>query len=164
MKKTIYAVVTIISLAVIAVSALFYFRTTSATAQTQTIGYVDSDKLVEEFPPAKDANAAWDQYQQQRDDELKAKIIDKYKTDDLSSLPREAQLEIQKTIEDDDALRKQQFEKINKEKWEPARTKIEGAIQTVAQQQGVTIVLEKKVVLHGGADLTEKVLAALKQQ
>lgn len=163
MKKTVYTIVTIVSLAIIAASGLFYFKTTSATAQTQTIGFVDSDRLVDEYPPAKDANTSWDQFQQQRDDELKARISDKYKTDDLSSLPREAQLEIQKMVEDDDALRKQQFDKINKEKWEPAKKKIEGAIEVVAQAQGVSIVLEKKVVLHGGTDITDKVLAELKK-
>jgi len=160
MKKA-SAILTIVSLIIIAASGVFYLRSTKVSAQSQPIGYVDSDRIVQEYAPARDANSSWDDYQQQQDEVLRQKIVEKYKTDDVASLPKEAQLEVQKMFDDEDARRKQQFDKIRADKWDPAKKKIQDAINQVAQAKGIVVVLEKKAVLAGGVELTDEVLANL---
>ena len=149
------------ALAVIIAAGMVYMKSTRAEAQTQLIGYVDSDRVVEEYPPAKEANSSWDEFQRKQDDQLKATVIEKYKTDDVSSLPRESQLEIQKMVEDSDNQRKAEYERINKDKWEPAKAKIQGIIEGISTQKGLMVVLEKKSVLSGGIDITDAVLKEL---
>jgi outer membrane protein len=167
MKKVLNIAITILSLAAVA-AALWLFAASSkaqpAAAQAPLIGFVDSEKIISNYPPAVDANKTWDDYVKQQDEQIKAAIIQKYKIDDISSLPREAQLDVQKMIEENDAQRDRQYQQINKEKWEPTRAKIQTAIETVSKTKGIAVVLEKKAVLAGGLDLTDDVLSTLGKQ
>ena len=167
MKRILNIGLTMLSLAAVAVSLWIFAGSTkaqTAAAQAPLIAFVDSDKLITAYPPAVDANKAWDDYVKQQDEQIKAAIIQKYKTDDVASLPREAQLDVQKMIEENDAQRDEQYQKINKEKWEPVRAKIQTAIETASKTRGISVVLEKKAVLAGGLDLTGDVLTALGKQ
>jgi outer membrane protein len=162
MKKALRAFIVILSIGIIAFAAVTYMRTSRATAETgDLIGFVDSDEIVEKYAPAKDANAAWDTFQKQQDEILRQKIIEKYKTDDVASLPQEAQLEVQKMANEADEAAKAQFEKIRQQQWEPAKEKIQSAIDAAAKEKGVRVVLDKKVVLSGGVDLTADAIANL---
>jgi outer membrane protein len=162
MQKFLRTALIILSLAIIAFSAAVYMKTGKATAEGELVGYVDSEEIMAGYTPARRAQESWESFERQHEEELQGTIFKKYNTTDLNTLSETQQQEVRKMLEQADAELKAQFEKIRVQEWEPARNKIQATIDATAKEKGVRVVLEKKVVLSGGLDMTQDVLNKLK--
>ena len=164
MKTALRSAMVILSLALIAYAGSVYWKTSHATAEGEMVGYVDLETVVKKYSKAAEAQKSLDAYQQQIDKELKEKIIKKYKTDDPSKMPAEAQPEIEKMISEAKSKIKKQFDQVQKQKWDPAQKNIKEAIKAVAKARGLRVVVDKAVVLAGGSDITKDVIARLNKK
>lgn len=162
MQKFLRTALIIASLAIIAFSAAVYMKTTQATAEGELVGFVDSEEIMAGYAPARRAQESWESFERQHEQELQETIFKKYNTTDLNTLTETQQEEVRRMLEQADAELKAQFEKIRVQEWEPARNKIQSTIDGMAKEKGVRVVLEKKVVLSGGVDMTQDVLNKLK--
>jgi outer membrane protein len=162
MQKFLRTGLIIASLAIIAFAAAVYVKTGQATAEGELVGFVDSEEIMAGYAPARRAQEAWELFEAQHQKQLEDTIFKKYNTMDLNTLDEAQQAEVRKMFDQADQELKDQFEKIRVQEWEPARNKIQTAIDTVAKEKGVRVVLEKKAVLSGGVDMTADVVAKLK--
>jgi Skp family chaperone for outer membrane proteins len=141
-----------------------YRHNTSAVAEGEIIGYVDSDAVLEAYGPAKDVNTELDTLRASSEDNLKKKVAGKFGPGDVSALPQESQMEVQKMVEEADAQYKQEMTKLQNEKWLPIVQKINDTIKTIGQEHKVVVILDKQAVISGGIDLTDEVIKRLSAQ
>ncbi len=137
-----------IAVAVIVVLAAAGFLATgagSALGQSVTIGYVDMQRALDAHPGKVSAEAALREYAQ-------AAIADaQQKMKSMSAAQRQ---DLQRQV--DQAIFKKRAELLG-----GLDKDIRTAIQKVAKQQGVGIVLSREAVLYGGTDLTDQVAKAV---
>jgi len=137
-----------IAVAVIVVLAAAGFLATGAGAalgQSVTIGYVDMQRALDAHPGKVSAEAALREYAQ-------AAIADaQQKMKSMSAAQRQ---DLQRQV--DQAIFKKRAELLG-----GLDKDIRTAIQRVAKQQGVGIVLSREAVLYGGTDLTDQVAKAV---
>jgi len=130
---------------VVLVAALAFAVSTTLSAQTESsIGYVDVDRIIEEYlvpvldePLSKETarlQAEFDAAAEGLDDEEKLNLFNQY----------QAELDWYKQQLIDEQL-----------------PTINGAVARVAQREGVSVVVDRQIVLYGGVDLTDAVLAEL---
>jgi outer membrane protein len=151
--------VTAAALFIIAALAV-YMRPSSASAEGQVAGFVDSEAVLQAYQPALDANMALANLKKQSEDGFAKKIKDKYNIEDpraIASLPQEAQIDIQKMNDEANDQYQKDMDKLRTEKWEPIAKAVNDAIKQVADEQKLQVVLEKGAVLYGGVDLTDAV-------
>ena len=117
-------------------------RTAPALGQSFTIGYVDMTRAVDAHPRKASAENALRDYAQSQiaDAQQRMKTMTQPQRDDLQ---RQVNQEILKK-------RSELIGGLEKD--------IRSAIDKVAKQQGVSIVLSREVVLYGGVDLTDLVI------
>ena len=117
-------------------------RSAPALGQSFTIGYVDMARAVGAHPRKASADSALKDYAQSQigDAQQRMKTMTQPQRDDLQ---RQVNQEILKK-------RSQLIGGLEKD--------IRSAIDKVAKQQGVSIVLSREVVLYGGVDLTDLVI------
>jgi outer membrane protein len=117
-------------------------RSGPALGQSFTIGYVDMARAVDAHPRKASAESALKDYAQSQiaDAQQRMKAMTQPQRDDLQ---RQVNQEILKK-------RAELIGGLEKD--------IRSAIDKVAKQQGVSIVLSREVVLYGGVDLTDQVI------
>ncbi|MFA6448414.1 MAG: OmpH family outer membrane protein [bacterium] len=138
-----------------------YVRSTSAEAEGQLVGFVDSEMILATYAPAKEVNLALGALKKTSEDNLKKKVQEKYGAGDLSSLPEQDQMAVQKMIEEADAQYQKDMDKLREEKWTPIVKTVNDTIKQIADEQKITVVLDKGAVIYGGVDLTEGVTKKL---
>ncbi len=132
-------------------------------AQASKIGFVDGEKLFDDYPSAQEASKKISDAQ----DLLRKEIADSEKIFD--------EFEKQKKSEAEKATKQKELQakidaKANETKKmiETLSNKVEDdillAIKKVSTEKGLDIVLDKRAVLTGGVDLTETVLNELKKK
>jgi outer membrane protein len=117
-------------------------RTAPALGQSFTIGYVDMTRAVDAHPRKASAENALRDYAQ-------SQIADAQQRMKTMTAPQR------------DDLQRQVNQQILKKRAEligGLEKDIRAAIDKVAKQQGVSIVLSREVVLYGGVDLTDQVI------
>ncbi len=148
---------------VMLLAAVAVFRGTGdAEAQGHSIGFIDSDKVLENYAPAVEVNKQLANLRKQIEMDLEKTVREKYGPGDLSTLSREQQLEVQKMFDNTDTIFQQKSESLRQEKWVPIVDEINAAIEKVAMEEKLEVVLEKTAVIHGGVDLTQQVIDYLK--
>ncbi len=150
-----------VSVILLAAALAVYMKSATAVAEGQVVGFVDSEAILAAYGPAKDVNAELANLRKLSEEALKKQVQDKYGTGDMSSLPEESQLTIQKMVEDADRKYQSDMEKLRDEKWNPIVKTVNDVIKQVGDEQKVQVVLEKAAVVYGGLDLTEEVIKKL---
>jgi outer membrane protein len=137
----------IVAAGVIIVAALGFVvaRSGPALGQSLTIGYVDMVRAVDAHPRKAGAEAALKDYAQSQiaDVQQRAKGAPAAQQDDMRR-----QLN-------------QQLLKKRQELIGGLEKDIRAAVEKVAKEQGISIVLSREVVLYGGVDLTDQVIKAI---
>ena len=168
MKKTIVAVLVILASSSIALS------------QAQRLAFVDSETILGQLQEAQDAKAAVDEAVKQWQDELDkmGRDLDSSVQDYQSKLalysPQKKDEEqkrlgdMQQKIRDLQLKRQQDAATLRDSKFQPIRTKVLKAIESVAKEDGFTFVFDKlnqTVLLFADVkyDLTWKVIDRLKR-
>ncbi|HLW47125.1 MAG TPA: OmpH family outer membrane protein [bacterium] len=133
---------------IVVLAAGGYFAVRSgppAFGQSMTIGYVDMARALDAHPGKASAEAALRDYAQAQvaDAQQKMKAMSATQKQDLQ---RQVDQEIFKK-------RAELLGGLDKD--------IRAAVEKVAKQQGVTVVLSRDVVLYGGVDLTDQVIKAI---
>lgn len=136
----------------------------NAEAQGHLVGYIDSDAVLERYEPARKVNKELADLRKQIEMDLERTVREKYGPGDLSTLSREQQLEVQQMFEDTDRIFQEKSESLRQEKWLPIVEQVEKAIEEVAMNEKMEVVLEKTAVIHGGVDLTDKVVEHLREK
>lgn len=130
---------------VLAAAAYVAAQSGVALGQSVTIGYVDMQRALDAHPGKASAEAALRDYAQ-------AQIADaQQKMKGLSAAQRQ---DMQRQV--DQGIFKKRAELLG-----GLDQDIRTAIQKVAKQQGVSLVLSREVVLYGGTDLTDQVVKAV---
>ena len=134
--------------AIIALVAAVYLAARLAPAvvgQSFTIGYVDMARALDAHPGKASAESAYREYAQAQlaDAQQRGKAMAAAQRQDL-----------QRQVE-------QQILRKRGELLSGLEKDIRAAIQKVAGQQGVAIVLSRDVVLYGGVDLTDQVIKVI---
>lgn len=141
--------------------AIALWSSLSASAfAADTIGYIDIDKILMTY---KEAKKLQDKFEKDRLEYQK--LIEKnQKRIDTAREKKKSEQEIQKILtEIDTELRPKQEELLRKE-GEAQRSllaQIMTASRVIAKENGVSVVLDKRVIYHGGFDLTDFVIDKL---
>lgn len=133
-----------------------------AEAQGHIIGIIDSDMILENYAPAVTVNKQLADLRKQIEMDLEQTVREKYGPGDLSTLSREQQLEVQKMFDNTDSVFQEQSETLRQEKWVPIVDEVNAAIESIAMEEKLDVVLEKTAVIYGGVDITQKVIEHLK--
>ena len=136
------AVAAIISLAA---AGFVGARSGPALGQSVTIGYVDMARALDAHPGKAGAESAYREYAQ-------AQMADAQQR--MKAMAAAQRQDLQRQVE-------QQILKKRVELLGGLEKDIRTAIQKVASQQGVGIVLSRDVVLYGGVDLTDQVIKVI---
>jgi len=129
----------------LAASGYIVARSGPALGESFTIGYVDMAKAIEGHPKKAGAEAALKDYAQ-------AQIADAQQR--MKTMTPEQQAELRNKVNQDLVKKRQEL-------IAPLEKDIRAAIEKVAKQQGIAIVLSRDVVLYGGVDLTDPVIKAI---
>ncbi len=133
--------------AIVIVAALGFVvaRSGPALGQSFTIGYVDMVRAVEAHPRKASAEGALKDYAQTQiaDAQQRAK-----------GLSAGQQQDVQRQVQ-------QQVLKKRQELIGGLEKDIRAAIEKIAKEQGISIVVSREVVLYGGVDLTDQVVKAI---
>lgn len=161
MKKIVNTGVMALALVAVVYAGLMLFSETKVEAEGQVIGYVDSDRIMEGYAPAISVNTQLASLRQKSEADLEKSVREKFGPGEISMLPRESQLEIQKMVEAAEGAFEEKSVKLRDEKWEPIVKSVNDTISKVALEQKIQVVVDKAVVIYGGVDITDKVLAKL---
>jgi outer membrane protein len=171
----------ILGLGILAFIGMFLFNNfSSATAASITIGYVDMDQLRKELPDyqnlqqtIKDKESEFNLFRgyiyQEHQTAIKdlERRISKEKSgksaDVQEELDKKQQNEIKKKTEELNARLSDKLAEIQgylRKQEQAVQDKVDQLINEVAKDKKVSVVLDKKVVYHGGKDLTKDVIKA----
>ena len=142
--KIIIAVGVLVILAVAGV--LVWKQVPIASAQTFSVGYVDLPRALDSHPRKASSERALQEFFQakQREFQERSKGMTAFQRQELDRQLQQQILE----------KRSELLGGLDKE--------IRAAVETAAKQAGVTVVLDRTVVLYGGTDLTEAVIKQIK--
>lgn len=131
---------------VLAVGAWLLLQKTPALGQAFSVGYVEMQRALESHPRKASSERALQEFFQakQREFQERSKGMTAFQRQEL-----------------DRQLQQQILEKRN-ELLGGLDKEIRAAVETAAKQTGVTVVLDRSVVLYGGTDLTENVIKIVK--
>lgn len=137
----------IVAAGIVIVAALGFVvaRSGPALGQSLTIGYVDMVRAVDAHPRKASAEAALKDYAQ-------SQIGDAQQRSKGASAAQQEDMRRQLN---------QQLLKKRQELIGGLEKDIRAAVEKVAKEQGVGIVLSREVVLYGGVDLTDQVIKAI---
>ena len=130
---------------IVAALAVVVARSGPALGQSLTIGYVDMVRAVDAHPRKASAEAALKDYAQ-------SQITDAQQRS--KGLPAAQQEDMRRQL--NTQLLKKRQELIG-----GLEKDIRAAVEKVAKEQGIGIVLNREVVLYGGVDLTDQVIKAI---
>lgn len=134
--------ITIAVIVVLAAAGYFVTRSSPAFGQSMTIGYVDMARALDAHPGRSSAEAALRDYAQ-------AQVADAQQR--MKSMSATQKQDLQRQVD-------QQIFKKRAELLGGLDKDIRAAVDKVAKQQGVNVVLTRDVVLFGGVDLTDPVI------
>jgi len=139
--------ISIAAAAIIVVAAVGFVvaRSAPALGQSVTIGYVDMARAVEAHPRKASAEGALKDYAQ-------TQIADAQQR--MKGMAAGQREEVQRQV--NTQLLKKRQELIG-----GLEKDIRAAIEKIAKDQGIGIVLSREVVLYGGVDLTDQVVKAI---
>ncbi|MBQ7569143.1 OmpH family outer membrane protein, partial [bacterium] len=149
-KKIIAIVVAVILVA--AVGAFFVINSGKLSSPVKKVGSIDQEAIVslEAFTKAeKELQAFAEAKQKEFEKEAKAKAGKQGADTELQNLSRKLQLE----------LNQKRNEIMN-----PLQTRAEAAVASVARSKGLTVVLDKRIVIYGIEDITEDVKQVFQQE
>jgi outer membrane protein len=127
--------------ALFAVLAITNPNTTYA-ADTSTVGVVNYQLLINQHPDMAQANETYKAAVKQAQDDFNAKSTN---MNDSDKKALSQQLE--------QGLQQKQQELIN-----AIRDKVNAAIKVIAEDKGLTVVMDKSVIAYGGQDITDEVM------
>ena len=130
---------------ILAAAGVVATRSGPALGQSVTIGYVDMTRALDAHPGKASAEAALRDYAQAQIAEAQQK---------MKNMAAAQRQDLQRQVD-------QQIFKKRGELLGGLEKDIRAAIQKVAAQQGVGIVLTREVVLYGGVDLTDQVIKVI---
>ena len=133
------------AIVLIAVLGFVVARSGPALGQSFTIGYVDMVRAVDAHPRKASAEGALKDYAQSQIGDAQQR---------MKGLSAGQQQDIQRVTQ-------QQVLKKRQELIGGLEKDIRAAIEKVAKEQGIGIVLTRDVVLYGGVDLTDQVIKAI---
>ncbi|MBI3998385.1 MAG: OmpH family outer membrane protein [Armatimonadetes bacterium] len=131
---------------VVVVAAGLLVRQAPALAQSFSVGFVDMQRALDNHPRKASSERALQEFFQakQREFQERSKTMTAFQRQEL-----------------DRQLQQQILEKRN-ELLGGLDKELRGAVEVVAKVAGVTVVLDRAVVLYGGTDLTEAVIKQIK--
>lgn len=127
---------------VLAAAGYFAARSGPAFGQSMTIGYVDMARALDAHPGRAAAESALRDYAQ-------AQVADAQQK--MKAMSATQKQDLQRQVD-------QQIFKKRAELLGGLDKDIRAAVEKVAKQQGVGVVLSRDVVLYGGVDLTDQVI------
>jgi outer membrane protein len=130
---------------VLAAGGVFAARSAPAFGQSMTIGYVDMPRALDAHPGKASAEAALRDYAQAQVAEAQQK---------MKSMSATQKQDLQRQVDQD--IFKKRAELLG-----GLDKDIRTAVEKVAKQQGVSVVLSRDVVLYGGVDLTDQVIKSI---
>jgi outer membrane protein len=131
---------------VVAVGLAVALRQVPAFGQSFAIGYVEMQRALESHPRKASSERALQEFYQAKQREFKER------SKNMTAFQRQ---------ELDRQLQQQILERRN-ELLGGLDKELRAAVETVAKQAGVTVVLDRSVVLYGGTDLTDAVIKVIK--
>ena len=134
-----------VGIVIVAALAIVVARSGPALGQSLTIGYVDMVRAVDAHPRKASAESALKDYAQ-------SQIADVQQRAKGASASQQEEMRRQLN---------QQLLKKRQELIGGLEKDIRAAVEKVAKAQGVSIVLNREVVLYGGVDLTDQVVKAI---
>jgi outer membrane protein len=173
----------ILSLGVLLITGIFLFNDFSgAAAASVTIGYVDMEQLRKELPDfqnlqqtIKDKESEFNLFRGYiyQEHQTAIKDLEKRTAQEKSGksaavqaeLDKKQQNEIKKKTEELNARLSDKLAEIQgylRKQEQAVQDKVDQLIKEVASEKKVSVVLDKKVVYHGGKDLTKEVIEAAK--
>ncbi|MCF0247056.1 MAG: OmpH family outer membrane protein [Synergistes sp.] len=132
---------------VVAIAVLFAFGSISYAAE-DTVGFVDDLAILQASPKFQQATKQLNDLETKKSNDAKA-AFDKEK-DEVKKRQIVQNLELEMRTERDKLFA-------------PILKEVNEIISKVAKQKNVTIVVNKELVLYGGTDLTQDVIAAIKK-
>ncbi|MDR7543810.1 MAG: OmpH family outer membrane protein [Armatimonadota bacterium] len=131
---------------IVAVAAVLLLRQAPALGQSFSVGYVDMQRALDSHPRRASSERALQEFFQakQREFQERSKGMTAFQRQEL-----------------DRRLQQQILDKRN-ELLGGLDKEIRAAVEDAAKQAGVSVVLERSVVLYGGNDLTEAVIKQIK--
>lgn len=140
-------IIVVVGIAVVViVGAAMALRQAPVFGQSFAIGYVEMQRALDGHPRRASSERALQEFYQAKQREFK----ERSKT--LTAFQRQ---------ELDRQLQGQIMEKRN-ELLGGLDKELRAAVETVAKQAGITVVLDRSVVLYGGTDLTDEVIKVIK--
>ncbi|MDQ7840209.1 MAG: OmpH family outer membrane protein [bacterium] len=139
--------IVIVGLAVVvAVGAAVAMRQVPAFGQSFAIGYVEMQRALDGHPRRASSERALQEFYQakQREFQERSKNMTAFQRQELDRQLQQQILERRNDL----------LGGLDKE--------LRAAVETVAKQAGVTVVLDRSVVLYGGTDLTDAVIKVIK--
>lgn len=181
MKKNLVVTLLGLGAVLLTVWAAVSFQA-GAAEKKSTVGYIDMDQIQKEVKDFKDfqeylqnKNAELNSFVQyiqtqfintknrlekERDEKKKGKSADEQAAIDkeYTELINKYETEHKNKIEAENArLSAEAQQELNK-----IKDKLKSKVEEVAEKEGISIVLDKKLIYYGGTDLTGKVIAAMK--
>ncbi len=131
---------------VVAVGAAVALRQVPAFGQSFAVGYVEMQRALDGHPRRASSERALQEFYQakQREFQERSKNMTAFQRQELDRQLQQQILE----------RRNELLGGLDKE--------LRAAVETVAKQAGVTVVLDRSVVLYGGTDLTDAVIKVIK--
>lgn len=142
----------------IAVAVMF-----SAHAFAATLGYIDVRKVFTEYTETKKAQEDLDKKQKDFKKKLEEKQdeIDKARKDGKTEEDIKAMMkEMEKELDPE----KEALMKMNEEMTRKLQADIVKAVDSTGKELGIDVVLDKQVIITGGVDITDMVLAKLNKK
>lgn len=137
-KKTVK-----LALSALALLALFAAaQPATASAGASPVGLTDYGKLVQQHPDTAQAEEAFKGATKQAQDDFNAKAA--------ALSPADKQAAYQQT--------QRALQEKRQELFKPIFVKIDAAVKEVVEAKGLTVVLDKSVIVYGGQDITADVL------
>lgn len=133
------------AIAIVAALGFVVARSGPALGQSVTIGYVDMIRAVDAHPRKASAEGALKDYAQTQIADVQQR---------LKGMSAGQQDEVRRQVN-------QQLLKRRQELIGGLEKDIRAAVEKVAKEQGISVVLSREVVLYGGVDLTDQVIKAI---
>lgn len=142
----------------------------AAAAESTSIGVVDVQRILQTSPLLKALNSAQSELEaaekklQDARDKKREELQEKQKTmdpDEFRKLVRKYEDEILAQAKKEEEKLNRRRDEIRKQK-EKLEKDVTTAVEAIAKQKGLGIVINKQLVLFGGVDITAEVISKLK--
>jgi Skp family chaperone for outer membrane proteins len=140
----------------LALAGVMFITPVTTAAYAQSIGTVDADKIIANYNRAQDVEADL----KVKEAEIQKFIADAQKRIKSASTPVEKN-NLEKQLSEEFRTKQTEYRQLQIEESKKINDDIIDAIEKVASQQSIDIVLAKGAVFVGGSDITDKVLQAL---